>query len=314
MKRICTKILVGLLVFTLLYIPIPSPVHALECYMRDADDNKFPIPCNDKGMIFGLVIIGGAIAASTGVWLYKKISDGIDNPVRRSKKDGLQFYEGNNCTEQVVGSVWTTDQPPRGPASVNVKKAWFKNDLGKLGIRTPWFENDEARSLLIKHATAGEVIRVFDSPEGSERDDWTEITIWRNIHEDKPYCVGSFEQEFWLDDFIMLVHHRKNGLDGKVSRVETDHIPNLSRWTFPQPRHNGHRLDVCASFSESCGWPAAQRWCQMRGFTQALSFEVEEFRPTITLQEEICDDWFCSAFSKISCISIGTSPGSRDYE
>ncbi len=77
--------------------------------------------------------------------------------------------------------------------------------------------NDEARSMFIDHALALTKFKLYDSPDGSQDDDYTEITVLKDIVE--PYLIPSFEYSF-EDEYVEAVHVHQNGLDGKVSRLE----------------------------------------------------------------------------------------------
>ena len=76
-------------------------------------------------------------------------------------------------------------------------------------------DNDEARSLRLFDVPAGHVIRLYDDPRGDTEDDWVEIVAKRALA-DK--LIPTFEQSF-EDTDVRVVYHRKNGLDGKVSRA-----------------------------------------------------------------------------------------------
>jgi hypothetical protein len=95
--------------------------------------------------------------------------------------------------------VWTQD--------INPTIVYFKDD--------PGFRNDAAKSLVIVDMPQGTTIEVYDDPEGSRGDDWTEINAREPIRQ---YIVRSFEEDVDSDS-IAVVYHRRNGLNGKVSRA-----------------------------------------------------------------------------------------------
>lgn len=78
-------------------------------------------------------------------------------------------------------------------------------------------DNDEAKSARLFEVPAGRVVRLFDSPEGSREDDWLEITARRDIAE---ALIPGFQRSY-EDADVRVVYHRNNGLDGKVSRLES---------------------------------------------------------------------------------------------
>ncbi|HEX7153172.1 MAG TPA: phospholipase D-like domain-containing protein [Thermoanaerobaculia bacterium] len=117
----------------------------------------------------------------------------------------LEFYEGNSGTQDAVCAFAATRL-----RSVEFYDPPFDG--------TDWrCNNDEARSVLLHDIAAGSVFRLYDDPGGMyQDDDWTEIIAKRAVS--RKY-IDSFEQAF-EDDDVRVIHHRDNGLDGKVSRVE----------------------------------------------------------------------------------------------
>lgn len=121
----------------------------------------------------------------------------------RDRTDTWLFFEGNNATQAVVGSLPRYDRRfPLSKMSINVKDV-------------SWFENDEARSVLVQDAMAGDELLVFDNPAGKQNDDWALIKIKKNI---KYLVIGTFEQNY-ANEFYQIRFSRKNGLDGKISHV-----------------------------------------------------------------------------------------------
>ena len=76
-------------------------------------------------------------------------------------------------------------------------------------------ENDDARSLLLVDVRKDTVIEVFDDSRCRTRDDWTRITVKRNIAR---YNVNTFELST-EDNFIKVEYMTRGNLDGKVSCV-----------------------------------------------------------------------------------------------
>src|ERR1700744_3864831 len=112
---------------------------------------------------------------------------------------GIIFYEGNNATQDIVCGV-----PGRVSIEANIKNNGFKG-----------CENDEARSARIVNLPAGTRISVYDSPSGSKDDDYTTIVLRRNITN---LIIPSFETTNTNAD-REITYRRKNGLDGKISRI-----------------------------------------------------------------------------------------------
>ncbi|GAB6143844.1 PKD domain-containing protein [Desulfocicer niacini] len=72
--------------------------------------------------------------------------------------------------------------------------------------------------------------------------------------------------------------------------------------TFYAPCFNGYRLDNCLNFGTNCEKPAADSFCSGKGFTQAISWELEKARPTYIMGDgRLCDGDFCAGFKYITC-------------
>jgi len=107
----------------------------------------------------------------------------------------IVFYEGNGGSQDIVH---TTD------------------DSAGQDFRPR--QNDEARSVKLLNVRRGCVISVFDAPNGSTTDDFCVIQVKRSSPE---YTVGTFERSY-EDDDVLVSYARKNGLDGKVSRIRVN--------------------------------------------------------------------------------------------
>jgi hypothetical protein len=78
--------------------------------------------------------------------------------------------------------------------------------------------DDQASSLRLMNVRAGCIIKLYDHPRGSLTDDWCQIEVIKNAPD---YIVPSFEQKY-ADEFVRVTAFYKNGLDGRVSRIEID--------------------------------------------------------------------------------------------
>ena len=108
----------------------------------------------------------------------------------------FDFYEGNDGTQDLLASI-----SDRSSRTINLKKGGF--------------DNDEARSVVLRNVRAGAKLVVWDNPDGKQDDDWCEIEVKRQVQE---YIISSFERNI-NDEFVKVTYHRDNGLDGKVSRI-----------------------------------------------------------------------------------------------
>ena len=112
---------------------------------------------------------------------------------------GVIFFEGNDATQDIVCGV-----PGRVRIEANIKNGDFNG-----------CENDEARSARIAGLPAGTRISVYDSPDGSTSDDYTTIVLRKDA---KDLIIPSFETTNTNSE-REITYHRKNGLDGKISRI-----------------------------------------------------------------------------------------------
>lgn len=108
----------------------------------------------------------------------------------------VQFFEGNNCTQDNLGCV------PYLEAGY---------DLSFGGGPIP---NDEARSCRLINVTPG-TVKLYNSPSGRDRDDWTEIQILQNL---SSYDINSFDTP--VQNSQVHVIPQGSRLDGKVSYIE----------------------------------------------------------------------------------------------
>lgn len=75
---------------------------------------------------------------------------------------------------------------------------------------------------------------------------------------------------------------------------------------FINPSIGGYRLDWCREWATDCGQPAANTFCQAKGFSQATAFtpahDIGAATPTRVIGSgQICGEAFCDGFSSITC-------------
>jgi hypothetical protein len=83
--------------------------------------------------------------------------------------------------------------------------------------------------------------------------------------------------------------------------------PRPTKW-FPTPRQGQEgvgnlRVDWCLNWGNNCGKPAAEAFCQARGFRQALSFQSQRMGgPTwVAGDRKICLHPVCTALVNVTC-------------
>jgi hypothetical protein len=84
--------------------------------------------------------------------------------------------------------------------------------------------------------------------------------------------------------------------------------PPVRRLAWPKPtipslegRHV--RLDWCRIWGGECGKPAADAWCQWKGFPEAAAFTIDENigNTAIISSKAMCTDPSCDGFASIEC-------------
>ena len=79
-------------------------------------------------------------------------------------------------------------------------------------------------------------------------------------------------------------------------------VSSAGKRIFYEPCYNGYRLDNCLNFGTNCEKPAAEKFCEEKGFTKATSWEREKARPTyIVGDRSLCEGDFCVGFKYITC-------------
>lgn len=79
-----------------------------------------------------------------------------------------------------------------------------------------------------------------------------------------------------------------------------------SEQTFAKPKAGPFQVDWCLQWGAQCGKPAADKFCQMKGYVQSNDF-VEAFdigasTPTIVLGTgQTCSDPTCDGFTYVTC-------------
>jgi hypothetical protein len=73
--------------------------------------------------------------------------------------------------------------------------------------------------------------------------------------------------------------------------------------TFHKPKYKGARLDWCLSWATDCGKPAADAYCDWKGYTKSTGFQIDENigHTKIISSGQLCDDPQCDGFKTISC-------------
>ena len=122
------------------------------------------------------------------------------------------FYEGNGCDQDRLGQIYVGDCDDKKQCVELGEAKSYNLTNGKWSI-----PNDEARSVKLNDLPEGTIIKVFDDPNRSKKDDWTEITVRQDLSL-QTVCVPSFDKDF-RDEWIDVEYHEVNGIQGKVSNI-----------------------------------------------------------------------------------------------
>lgn len=93
--------------------------------------------------------------------------------------------------------------------------------LGKVNLKANGCENDEAKSLTLSGVKKGTRITLSDDADGSRDDDYMVIDVKRDIGIKEHVLVPSFESDY-DNSAYRAIFVRKNGLNGKMSRIVID--------------------------------------------------------------------------------------------
>ena len=112
----------------------------------------------------------------------------------------ITWFEGNDGTQDVV----------RRDSFINSRSYNISSNLKK-----ETGQNDEIRSVVLEYVPVNTKITVYDNPDGKTNDDWSVLTV-------KDYkrriVIRHFEENKSTSEYS-LKYHRKNGLNGKISRI-----------------------------------------------------------------------------------------------
>jgi hypothetical protein len=73
--------------------------------------------------------------------------------------------------------------------------------------------------------------------------------------------------------------------------------------TFVKPKYKGKRLDWCKSWATDCGEPAADAFCEYKGYDGSTDFveAVDIGNTKVISSGQVCTDQACDGFKKITC-------------
>ena len=100
----------------------------------------------------------------------------------------------------------------------------------------------------------------------------------------------------------MANHERQ----ARNSQLASCSAPGPQYKTFLKPKIGGVRLDWCRVWAAQCGAPAANAYCQSKGYNHATSFgkanNIGQWTKTrVITSGQICNGPDCAGFTKITC-------------
>jgi hypothetical protein len=115
----------------------------------------------------------------------------------------ITWFEGNDGTQDVV----------RRDSFLSAKSYNISSNLKK-----EKGQNDEIRSVVLEYVPVNTKIRVYDNPDGKTNDDWATLIVKKYK---RKIIVRHFEESKNTEEYS-LEYNRKNGLNGKISRIEIE--------------------------------------------------------------------------------------------
>jgi hypothetical protein len=129
----------------------------------------------------------------------------------------------------------------------------------------------------------------------------------QNIQKDCGFCgqrwQSSFDNHFqWCLEQPQSARDSETKARQNLLNNKCKDVSSAGERRFYEPCYNGYRLDNCLNFGTNCEEPAANKFCEEKGFTKATSWKLEKARPTYTIGDHsLCDDDFCAGFEYITC-------------
>ena len=84
------------------------------------------------------------------------------------------------------------------------------------------------------------------------------------------------------------------------------------RRTYDRPRVTDYTVDNCLYFGKVCGKPAADAFCDRKGYRESDGFRTAPARPTMVMGEErVCDEDYCVGLFDVVCVGTANSYDSK---
>ena len=95
-------------------------------------------------------------------------------------------------------------------------------------------------------------------------------------------------------------------LTGALVLPDSPAPPTGETQTFRYPLLQGYRLNHCRMGQKDCGGLPATEWCKLRGFTRAITWEIDEnigsLFPTLAIGDlQLCANFVCDGYKEIIC-------------
>ena len=80
------------------------------------------------------------------------------------------------------------------------------------------------------------------------------------------------------------------------------------RRAYDHPKVTGYAVDNCLYYGQACGKPAADAFCDRKGYRESEHYRVAPARPTMVLGDDrVCDADFCVGLLDVVCVGTSNS-------
>ena len=90
-----------------------------------------------------------------------------------------------------------------------------------------------------------------------------------------------------------------------ISHAQASEVRN-----YFSPQFDGQRVNACLS-DGACGKPAADAFCRVEGYDQAMLFQREQASSARDIDSDKVCDGNCTTFRQVKCFTVRSDKGSK---